>query len=90
MSYNYNPQPPRVWSRVQSGCSTSNDSNNNNTISSEIDMQMLLKGNILQYKKKQFKFDKKSKIFKNCQRSMDKQNKNVGYTIANLFKPKYI
>ena len=51
MSYNYNPQPPRVWSRVQSGCSTSNDSNNNNTISSEIDMQMLLKGNILQYKK---------------------------------------
>ena len=51
MSYNYNPQPPRVWSRVQSGCSTSNDSNNNNTISSERDMQMLLIGNILQYKK---------------------------------------
>jgi hypothetical protein len=53
MSYNYNPQPPRVWSRVQHECSTINDSNsnNNNTITTEIDKQMLLKGNILQYKK---------------------------------------
>ena len=51
MSYNYNPQPPRVWSRVQHECSTLNDSNNNNTITTEIDKQMLLKGNILQYKK---------------------------------------
>lgn len=52
MSYNYNPQPPRVWNRVQHECSTINDStNNNNTIPNEIDKQMLLKGNILQYKK---------------------------------------
>jgi hypothetical protein len=55
MSYNYNPQPPRVWNRVQHECSTINGSNNNdnsnNTIVSEIDKQMLLKGNILQYKK---------------------------------------
>lgn len=52
MSYNYNPQPPRVWNRVQHECSTINDSsNNNNTIVNQIDKQMLLKGNILQYKK---------------------------------------
>jgi len=52
MSYNYNPQPPRVWNRVQHECSTINDSsNNNNTIPNEIDKQMLLKGNVLQYKK---------------------------------------
>ena len=47
----YNPQPPRVWSRVQHECSNINDSNNNNTITTELDKQMLLKGNILQYKK---------------------------------------
>jgi hypothetical protein len=56
MSYNYNPQPPRVWSRVQHECSTINNSNNNidnsnNIIPYEIEKQMLLKGNILQYKK---------------------------------------
>ena len=52
MSYNYNPQPPRVWSRVQNECSTINDSNNNrDTIIPELDKQMLLKGNVLQYKK---------------------------------------
>ena len=51
MSYNYNPQPPRAWNRVQNACSTNNDSGNNNAIITELDKQMLLKGNILQYKK---------------------------------------
>ena len=51
MSYNYNPQPPRAWNRVQSECSTNNDSGNNNAIITELDKQMLLKGNVLQYKK---------------------------------------
>uniref|UniRef100_A0A6C0IHA4 Uncharacterized protein n=1 Tax=viral metagenome TaxID=1070528 RepID=A0A6C0IHA4_9ZZZZ len=53
MSYTYNPQVPRVWSRVQNECSTINDSNNinnNNTIPNQSDKQMLLKGNVLQYK----------------------------------------
>ena len=65
MSYSYNPQPPRVWSRVQHACSTINDSNNGNNslvysyfsnqyVSPTVyenEKQMLQKGNILQYKK---------------------------------------
>jgi hypothetical protein len=64
MSYNYNPQPPRVWSRVQHECSTVNDSNNNNTITTEIDKQMLLKGNILQYKKNSSNLTKNQRFSK--------------------------
>ena len=54
MSYNYNPQPPRVWSRVQHACSTIND-NNNNTITSGIGSQMLLKGKKKRDEKNQIK-----------------------------------
>ena len=64
-SYNYNPIPPRVWSRVQNQC-TINNSNNINDINDIVyipltneyvtpfvaqqQYQMLSKGNILQYK----------------------------------------
>ncbi len=41
----YNPNPPRVWSRVQNPCTF----NTNNTINQDIDKQ-IYKGNILQYK----------------------------------------
>lgn len=43
---NYNPQPPRVWSRVQNSC----DINENTTIATLNQIQMANKGNILQYK----------------------------------------
>lgn len=63
MSYSYNPQPPRVWSRVQHACSTIND-NNDNTITSGIGSQMLLKGNILQYKKNSSNLTKNQRFSK--------------------------
>ena len=44
----YNPQPPRVWNRVQNVCSTIND---NIPLYNQLEKQMLLKGNILQYAK---------------------------------------
>ena len=55
-SIQYNPNPPRVWSRVQNICSTiayTNDdpSANSNFAKAEYDRQMMLKGNVLQYKK---------------------------------------
>jgi hypothetical protein len=55
---NYNPVPPRVWSRVQNLCSTDTDSSNviydpitNKYVLKSDIQQRLLKGNILQYKK---------------------------------------
>lgn len=46
----YNPKPPRTWTRVQNPCTFNLDSpiNVNELL---IEQQMLLKGNILQYKK---------------------------------------
>jgi len=62
ININYNPQPPRVWTRVQGNCST-NQSNIANDIvyipltnqyatplEAQFQEQMLQKGNILQYK----------------------------------------
>lgn len=43
---NYNPQPPRLWSRVQNTC----DINANTSIATLNDIQVSRKGNILQYK----------------------------------------
>ena len=45
----YNPNPTRVWSRVQNRCYTADSTVNYAKI--DYDRQMLLKGNILQYKK---------------------------------------
>jgi hypothetical protein len=64
MSINYNPQPPRVWTRVQNPCSTNqNNTNIQNDIvyipltnqyvtplEAQYQAQLLSKGNILQYK----------------------------------------
>lgn len=57
----YNPEPPRVWSRVQNQCSTNTDSSNlvyiplTNQyvppIIADYEKQLIAKGNILQYKK---------------------------------------
>ena len=60
---NYLPQPPREWSRVQNNCSLVNDANDNGFVKLpysnklvpsplvSFNLQMLTKGNILQYKK---------------------------------------
>ena len=51
-SINYLPIPPRLWSRVQSPCSLSIGVGNNfDYATNDYKRQMLLKGNILQYKK---------------------------------------
>jgi hypothetical protein len=46
----YLPQPPRAWSRVQNSCSLITDTNTNTNLFAE-KMNMLQKGNVLQYKK---------------------------------------
>ena len=50
-SIKYNPNPARVWSRVQNRCSTDTADSNVDYAKIDYDRQMLLKGNILQYKK---------------------------------------
>ena len=46
----YLPRPPRAWSRVQNSCSLIDNVSGNSTLFLDKDMQMLVKGNILQYK----------------------------------------
>lgn len=64
-SIQYNPVPPRVWSRVQNSCSvttyTNVQSKDINFAKAEYDRQMLLKGNILQYKKNSSNLTKKQR-----------------------------
>lgn len=65
-SIQYNPNPPRVWSRVQNICSTvayNNDDPkaNSNFAIAGYEKQMLLKGNILQYKKNSSNLTKKQR-----------------------------
>jgi hypothetical protein len=58
--FQYNPKPPRVWSRVQNRCSTNTDHSSlvyvtltNQTMSqaeANYKTQMYIKGNVLQYK----------------------------------------
>ena len=58
----YNPRPPRVWSRVQNSCTYVDDNSYNSIylpltgktvtlLEADHQKQMLLKGNVLQYKK---------------------------------------
>lgn len=59
---NYLPIPPRVWSRVQSQCSLSIGLGNNfDYATGDYTRQMLLKGNILQYKKNSSDLTKKQR-----------------------------
>lgn len=65
-SIQYNPNPPRVWSRVQNSCSIiayKNDdpAENSNFAIADYERQMLLKGNILQYKKNSSNLTKKQR-----------------------------
>jgi hypothetical protein len=65
-SIQYNPNPTRVWSRVQNACSviayTNNDpAANSNFARADYERQMLLKGNILQYKKNSSNLTKKQR-----------------------------
>ena len=57
----YNPIPPRVWSRVQNRCSTDTYDSTVNYANNDYDRQMLLKGNILQYKKNSSSLTKKQR-----------------------------
>ena len=62
----YLPIPPRVWSRVQNPCSViayNNDdpAANSDFARAEYERQMLLKGNILQYKKNSSNLTKKQR-----------------------------
>jgi hypothetical protein len=66
----YNPQPPRDWSRVQALCSTITVPNNQYLVyvprtkqtitpgQADLENQILIKGNILQYKKNSSNFTK--------------------------------
>jgi len=60
-SIQYNPIPPRVWSRVQNPCSSDIYNSSTNYARAEFDRQMLLKGNILQYKKNSSNLTKKQR-----------------------------
>lgn len=65
-SIQYNPNPPRVWSRVQNSCSViayKNDDPgaNSDFARADYERQMLLKGNILQYKKNSSNLTKKQR-----------------------------
>lgn len=65
-SIQYNPNPPRVWSRVQNPCSViayKNDDPgaNSDFARADYERQMLLKGNILQYKKNSSNLTKKQR-----------------------------
>jgi hypothetical protein len=60
------PIPPRVWSRVQNSCSViayknSDPDANSNFARADYEKQMLLKGNILQYKKNSSNLTKKQR-----------------------------
>jgi hypothetical protein len=65
-SIQYNPVPPRVWSRVQNPCSViayqnTDPAANSDFARADYDRQMLLKGNILQYKKNSSNLTKKQR-----------------------------
>ena len=60
-SIKYLPVPPRVWSRVQNPCSADTYNPNTDYARAEYDRQMLLKGNILQYKKNSSNLTKKQR-----------------------------
>ena len=63
---NYNPVPPRVWSRVQTVCDDS----------SPQAQQMLLKGNILQYKKNSSSLTKSQRYSKIAKGQWTNRNKS--------------
>jgi hypothetical protein len=65
-SIQYNPNPPRVWSRVQNPCSviaykSDDPAASSNFAKADYERQMLLKGNILQYKKNSSNLTKKQR-----------------------------
>ncbi len=65
-SIQYNPNPPRVWSRVQKPCSviaykSDDPAASSNFAKADYERQMLLKGNILQYKKNSSNLTKKQR-----------------------------
>jgi hypothetical protein len=79
-SYKYNPDPTRVWSRTQSQCTYFNKSENydtNTTLSRAYDTQMLIKGNVLQYKKNSSNITKAQRYSQICKGKWT--NRTVSY-----------
>lgn len=80
MTTNYNPQPTKVWTRVQNPCSTTQNNTNftNNVIyipltkqyvtpqQAQFQAQMLQKGNVLQYKSNCANLTKSQKYSRIC------------------------
>jgi hypothetical protein len=60
-SIKYLPIPPRVWSRVQNPCSADTYDPTADYARADYERQMLLKGNILQYKKNSSNLTKKQR-----------------------------
>jgi hypothetical protein len=60
----YLPQPPRAWSRVQNACFFNDFNDNNNNELQMTKLQMLEKGNILQYKCNSSNLTKKQRYSK--------------------------
>ena len=101
----YLPQPPRVWSRVQNACTFTNDNNNGLIVdpyTKELipafllskKVEMLNKGNVLQYKDNSGKLTKQQRYAKiargqwsSRRKAWGTQNAN-GYTDPNINKLK--
>jgi hypothetical protein len=73
----YNPRPPRVWSRVQNRCTFVDNSENNSVFlpltgktgtqaEADYQLQMLRKGNVLQYKKNSSSLTKNQRYTQIC------------------------
>jgi len=73
----YNPKPPRVWSRVQNRCTFVDNGTNNSVflpltgktgtqLEAEYQLQMLRKGNILQYKNNSSSLTKNQRYTQIC------------------------
>jgi len=83
----YIPEPPRVWTRVQSNC-TVNENLNNNLVFSRLtntniprvlaiqEAQMIIKGNVLQYKKNSSQLTKKQRYSQICKGMWTNRTKN--------------
>ena len=71
---NYNPKPPRVWSRLQNKCSINKE--NSSTFVDKKQEQMNLKGNILQYKNNSSNITKKQKYSQIAKGSWTNRTKN--------------
>jgi len=82
----YIPDPPRVWSRVQSNCTVNTNINdlvfspltkiNVSRAQASYETQMIAKGNVLQYKKNSSQLTKKQRYSQICKGMWTNRTKN--------------